>query len=305
MLLESIPNVSEGTRLDVLDVLAAAAAAAPAASLLDRTADPSHNRSVFTIAGTREGVRHAVLALAEVAVAQIDLRAHRGVHPRLGAIDVVPFVPLHGATMADAVALAHQVGRAIAERHDVPVYLYEEAATAPGRRRLENVRRGQFEGLAGKMARPEWMPDFGPPRPHPTAGATAVGARMALVAFNVNLATDRLDTAMAIARRVRESSGGLPHVKALGLMVKDRTAQVSMNLTNYERTPVHEAFEAVKREAARLGTTVLGSELIGLIPAAALAGTSFAELQLPPGAASQVLETRLAAAGYSDSSSAS
>lgn len=305
MLIESIPNVSEGARPHVLDAIAAAVSAVPGAALLDRTADPSHNRAVFSIAGTRDGVRDAVLALAAGAVAQIDLRTHQGRHPRIGAVDVIPFVPLQGATMADAIALARDVGRAIAERHGVPVYLYEEAATAPHRRRLENIRRGQLEGLAARMALPEWTPDFGPAHPHPTAGATVVGARRALIAFNVNLATSRVDIAAAIARRVRESGGGLPGVKAIGLLMNDGTAQVSMNLTDYERTPIEAAFEAVRQEAESRGVGVAGSELIGLIPAAALKNTSFEQLRLPPAAGRQVLETRLAAAGYSDSSSVS
>ncbi len=305
MLIESIPNVSEGVRPHVLDAVASTVSAVPGAALLDRTADPSHNRSVFSIAGTRSGVRDAVLALAAEAVARIDLRAHHGQHPRIGAVDVIPFVPLQGATMADAVALAREVGRAIADRHGVPVFLYEEAATAPHRRRLEDIRRGQLDGLAARMARPEWLPDFGPTRPHPTAGATVVGARRALIAFNVNLATDRVDLAAAIARRVRESSGGLPCVKAIGLQMNDGTAQVSMNLTDYERTPIHVAYEAVTREAEALGVGVGRSELIGLIPAAALKDTSFDRLGLPPATRQHILEARLAAAGYSDSSSVS
>ena len=306
MLIETIPNISEGSRPSVLDELAAAVAGISGASLLDRSADPSHNRSVLSIAGSPAAVRDAALALASIAIARIDLRTHRGEHPRIGAVDVVPFVPLWGATMDDAIALAHEVGRMIADQHGVPVYLYEAAASAPHRRRLEQIRHGQFEGLRAKMALPEWTPDFGPAVPHPTAGATAVGARLPLIAFNVNLATNRKDLAQAIARAVRESSGGLPCVKALGLFLAHRgVAQVSMNLTNYERTPIQSAFDAVTREAEAVGVPVVDSELIGLIPAAALAGTTPAHLKLEGFSSQQILETRLAAAGYSDSSSAS
>ena len=212
----------------------------------------------------------AVMALFERAVAEIDLRTHRGEHPRLGAVDVVPFVPIEGVTMAECVELAKKVGAAIAARFGVPVYLYEEAATNPTRRNLEDIRRGEFEGLASKMASAEWAPDFGPREPHPSAGATVVGARMPLIAYNINLATDRLDVAKKIAAAIRQSSGGFRFVKAAGFTLADRgIVQVSMNLTNYEKTPIFRVFETVKREAARYGVSILESEIVGLIPAQA------------------------------------
>lgn len=294
-LIETIPNVSEGRDATVLAELVDAMTRVPGTTLLDYSADPSHNRSVYTLAGDGAAVRGAVLDLIDVALRRIDLRSHVGEHPRIGAVDVVPFVPLEGASMSECVALARDVGHGIAERFGIPVYLYEEAATDPARRRLEVIRRGGFEGLAAKMRQPEWAPDYGPPAPHPSAGATVVGARMPLIAYNVNLANGTKDIARQIAVAVRESGGGLPCVKALGLYLAHRgVAQVSMNLTNYERTPIELVFERVRREAAARGVRVLESELIGLIPRAALAGTTPEQLQLTGFSPSQVLETRLA-----------
>jgi glutamate formiminotransferase len=294
-LIECVPNVSEGRNRAVVDALAAEVRGVPGVRLLDYSADPSHNRSVFTMAGHAPALETAVLALAARAVETIDLRAHRGEHPRLGAVDVVPFIPLEGATMSECVALARTVGRSIADRLQVPVYLYEEASSNPTRKHLEDIRRGQFEGLETKMRRPEWAPDFGPAQPHPTAGATVVGARRALIAYNVNLATDRLEVARRVASAVRASSGGLPCVKAMGVSLADRgIVQVSMNLTDYERTPIHAAFDHVAAEAAREGVDVEDSEIVGLIPAAALSGASAAHLRLRGFSEQQILEHRLA-----------
>jgi glutamate formiminotransferase len=295
-LFETIPNVSEGRDGRVIEELVQAIDDAPGAWLLDHSADPSHHRSVYTIAGSRDGVRAAIVNLVKVAVARIDLRAHVGQHPRIGAVDVVPFVPLAETEMAECVRLARDVGRELAERFDLPVFLYEEAARDPGRRRLEHIRRGGFDGLAARMRLPEWRPDFGPAAPHPSAGATVVGARRPLIAYNVNLATDRVDFARQIAGAVRESGGGLPCVKALGLFLGHRgLAQVSMNLTNYERTPIDVVFNRVKQEAAARGVRILESELVGLIPQAALTGTAPEQLLLTGFSPMQVLETRLAA----------
>jgi glutamate formiminotransferase / 5-formyltetrahydrofolate cyclo-ligase len=297
-LIECVPNISEGRRLEVVDGVAAELGAIPELALLDYSADPSHNRSVFTMAGRPDVLERAVLAIVTRVVATIDMRAHRGEHPRLGAVDVVPFIPLGNARMNDCVELARAVGLSIADRFGLPVYLYEEAAYNPLRKHLEDIRRGQFEGLAAKMALPEWAPDFGPSRPHPTAGATAVGARRALIAFNVNLATDRLEVARRVATAVRERGGGLPCVKALGLSLTGRgLVQVSMNLTNYERTPIQVAFDRVAAEAAWEGVEVLESELIGLIPAAALAATTVEHLRLRHFTDGQILEHRLHRAG--------
>jgi glutamate formiminotransferase len=293
-LIECVPNVSEGRRSAVVDSLAADIRSAPGVRLLDYSADPSHNRSVFTMVGSADALEHGVLALVARAVQLIDLRTHRGEHPRLGAVDVVPFIPLSGTPMADCVAIARQVGRSIADRFQVPVYLYEEASSNTARRHLEDIRRGQFERLAEKMARPEWTPDFGPMTPHPTAGVTVVGARRALVAYNVNLATDRLAVARRVAATVRESGGGLPGVKALGLPLVERgIVQVSMNLTNYERTPIEVVFDRVVAEAARAGVEVLESEIVGLVPAAALTGTTPSHLRLRGFSENQILENRL------------
>jgi glutamate formiminotransferase len=294
-LIECVANVSEGRRREVLSACEAAVVSA-GARLLDVHADGAHNRSVFTFAGTPDAIERAAVALFEPALAAIDLRTHTGVHPRIGAVDVVPFVPLDGATMADCVAIARRVGAAVAARYHLPVFLYEDAASTPERTPLEHIRRGQFEGLAEKLTRPEWRPDFGPAVPHPSAGATAVGARRLLVAFNVNLATDRLDVARAVARAVRQSSGGLPFVKALGLSLTDRgIVQVAMNLTNVERTPIDRAFGAVTAEAARHGVHVLESEIIGLVPASALTDEAARAFKVAGWSDQLVLENRLRA----------
>lgn len=293
-MVEAVPNVSEGRRPDVIEALADVIRATPGVRLLDTHSDPAHHRSVFTCAGEPAPIRRAMLALVEAALARIDMRQHSGEHPRIGALDVLPFVPLDGATMADCVALAQDVAAEVALRFQIPVFLYEEAARQGFRRRLEDVRRGQFEGLATKMSQPEWQPDFGPPRPHPTFGALAVGARMPLIAFNVNLASDRLDIARRIARTVRESGGGLPAVKALGVMLGNRgIAQVTMNLTDYRVTSVRAAFDAVEREAGVHGLRVLESELVGLVPAAALSNADADHVRLRGFSAAQVLEERL------------
>src|SRR5262245_8611357 len=296
-LIECIPNVSEGRRHEIIERMAEAIRSVPGVRLLDHSSDPSHNRSVFTLAGDAAGVEAAVLALFERAVADIDLRTHHGEHPRLGAVDVVPFVPIEGITMAECVALAKKVGALVAERFHVPVYLYEEASDNPQRKNLEDIRRGEFEGLAQKMTADGWAPDFapaGPAAPHPTAGASVIGARMALIAYNINLATDRLDVAKKIAAAIRQSSGGYRYVKAAGFKLEDRgIVQVSMNLTNYEKTPIFRVFEAVKREAARYGVSILESEIVGLIPSAALNAAAEFYLQIEGFKAEQVLENKL------------
>ncbi|OFW16990.1 MAG: glutamate formimidoyltransferase [Acidobacteria bacterium RIFCSPLOWO2_02_FULL_67_21] len=289
-----MPNVSEGRRQDVVATLVDAVRRTPGVRLLDHSSDPAHNRSVLTMAGDAPALKAAVLALFGAALPAIDLRTHSGEHPRIGAVDVVPFVPIEGATMADCVALARETAQAVAQRFQVPIYLYEDAATDPARRNLEDIRRGEFEGLAGKMATAGWTPDFGPGAPHPSAGASAIGARMPLIAYNINLATDRLDVAKQIAAAVRSSSGGFRYVKAMGVRLEHRgIVQVSMNLTNYEKTPILRVFEAVKTEAARRGVNVLESEIVGLVPAAALIGTAQHVLQLTSFTPEQILENRL------------
>ena len=273
-LIECVPNVSEGRRADVIAALEAAIAV-PGVHRLDQTSDPSHNRSVFTIAGEPGPVQEAVLRLFAAAVSAIDLRTHEGVHPRIGAVDVVPFVPLRDVTMDECVALAAEVGRTVARRFGLPVFLYEEAASTDGRRNLADVRRGGLNGLAHGMRQPEWKPDFGPDQPHPSAGATAIGARPILIAYNVNLATTRLSVAKRIAAAIRASSGGLPFVKAMGVPLEDRgVVQVSMNLTNYQETSMVAVFDAIAKEASVDGVRVLESEIVGLVTADALPGQS-------------------------------
>lgn len=297
-IIECVPNVSEGRRADVIQALADAVRAVPGVRLLNRSSDVSHNRSVFTLAGPPEPLRAAVVALFARAVSSIDLRTHSGEHPRLGAVDVVPFVPIEDVTMNDCVALARETAAEVAGRFQIPVYLYEEATTDPARRHLEDIRRGQFEGLTAKMALPQWAPDYGPLTPHPTAGATVIGARMPLIAYNINLGTDRLDVAKRIAAAVRSSSGGFRFVKAMGVRLEERgIVQVSMNLTNYEETPIHRVFDTVRREAARDGVCIVGSEIVGLVPSAALLAAADHYLQLEQFSVKQVLEHRLRAPG--------
>jgi len=294
MVIECVPNVSEGRRPEIVAAMADAIRAVDGVRLLDHSSDASHNRSVFTFAGDAAGVERAVLALFERAVADVDLRAHRGEHPRMGAVDVVPFVPIEGVTMADCVALARKVGTAVADRFHVPVFLYEEASSNPARKNLEDIRRGEFEGLAAKMATDGWAPDFGPAAPHPSAGAAVIGARMPLIAYNINLDTNRLDVAKKIAAAIRHSSGGYRFVKAMGIALEQRgIVQVSMNLTNYEKTPIFRVFETVKREAERYGVAVLESEIVGLVPSAALNAAAEFYLQMTGFNADQVLENKL------------
>jgi glutamate formiminotransferase len=293
-IIECVPNISEGARPDVVHGIAAALRRVPGLRVLDVQSDATHHRSVLTLAGDAAAMRAAVPLLFTEAVAAIDLRAHRGEHPRMGAVDVVPFIPIAGVTMAECVALAREIAREVAERVGVPIYLYEEASDNPARKNLEDIRRGEFEGLAAKMAMPGWEPDYGPATPHPSAGATAMGARMPLIAYNINLATDRLDVAKKIASAIRMSSGGLRFVKAMGIAIDDRQiVQVSMNLTNFEKTPLFRVFDLVKREAARYGVAVLESEVVGLIPQAALVQAAEYYLQLEGFTTDQVLENRL------------
>jgi glutamate formiminotransferase len=295
-IIETIPNVSEGRRPEVVETLVTAVRATPGVRLLDYSSDTSHNRSVLTMVGDGASLKQGILALFEAAVPLIDLRTQTGEHPRIGAVDVVPFVPIEGVTMAECVTLARDVGDAVATRFGIPVYLYEEASSNPARRNLEDIRRGEFEGLPEKMSSPGWAPDFGPPARHETAGATVIGARLPLIAYNINLNTDRVEVARRIAAAIRHSSGGLRYVKAMGVLLEDRRiAQVSINLTNYQKTPIHRVFDMVTREAARNGVTVLESEIIGLVPAAALVGAAEHYLQLERFGAAQILENKLKA----------
>jgi glutamate formiminotransferase len=294
-LVECVPNFSEGRRPEVVDAIVKAITSVENVYLLDREMDADHNRAVITIVGPPETIGEAALRGVEAASKHIDLTKHQGAHPRMGATDVVPFIPIRGVTLDDCVMIARTVGKQIAERFKIPVYLYEAAATKPERTNLENIRRGQFEGIRDEIAtNPARMPDFGEPRIHPTAGATVVGARKPLIAYNVNLNTPDVEIAKKIAKRIRFSTGGFRFVKGMGLLLKERNlAQVSMNLTDYEQTSVELVFETVKREAERFGVSVVGSEIVGLIPQKALEQAAEYFLRVENFKPQMILENRL------------
>lgn len=296
VLVECVPNFSEGRRPQVVQAIVEAIAGVSGVYLLDTESDEDHNRSVVTFAGPVEEVLEAAFRGVREAVRQIDLRHHQGGHPRIGAADVVPLVPIRGVTLQDLVPAAQRLGRRIAEELGVPVFLYGEAATSPRRRDLSFLRRGNFEGLQEAMdADPERRPDFGPAAVHPSAGATVVGVRKPLIAYNVELATADLEVARAIARNVRESSGGLVNVRAMGVRLEKRgTTQVSMNLVDYEKTPIYRAFELVAAEARRHGVAIRSSEIVGLVPEDALLDCAEYYLQLGgTWSRRQILERRL------------
>ncbi len=296
-LVECVPNFSEGRDAGKVEAIVAAIRSVPGVAVMDYSLDADHNRSVVTLAGPPAAVAEAALRGVERAVALIDLNRHQGEHPRIGAADVVPFVPVEGVSLADCVRLAGRAGEEIWKRFGVPVYFYEAAARRPDRVRLENVRRGQFELLRQQVqSNPDLMPDAGEARLHPTAGATAVGARKFLIAYNINLATPDVAIARRIARAIRSSSGGFPHVKAMGLMLASRQlAQVSMNLTDFEQTPVECVFEAVRSEAARDGVGIAGSEIIGMVPRKAIEMSPEFYFRAENFRPELVLENRLAA----------
>lgn len=290
-LVECIPNFSEGRRPEILEALAHAIRAHDV-HLLDYSADPDHHRSVFTFIGSPAAVEDAMFAATQVAIKHIDLEQHVGVHPRTGAVDVVPFVPLHGCTLADCVALAHRFGERVARDLQLPVYYYEAAALHPERTALPNLRRGGYETLKTAIENdPLFQPDVGP-KSLSNAGAIIIGARLPLIAFNVYLNTDDVEIARAIAGAIRERDGGIPGLRALGLLVGGR-AQVSMNILDYQRAPLHTIMQAIDEQAARYGASVDETELVGLIPQAALLNYAFDALKLPNAARAQVLETRI------------
>lgn len=293
-LVECVPNFSEGRRPQVVADIVSAIASASGVRILDYSSDAAHNRSVVTFVGPPAAAAEGAFRGMARAQELIDMRMHTGEHPRLGATDVVPFVPISGVTMDECVALAAALGERVAHELGIPVFLYEAAARSESRRNLADIRRGEYEGMFEKITEPGWAPDFGPPALNPSAGATVIGARMPLIAFNVNLATSDLAVAKRIAKAVRASSGGLAYVKALGVMLDDKgTAQVSMNLVNYVGTPVARVMEAVRREAARWGVGVAESELIGLMPLDAVLDVAAYYLQLPKLERSQVIEARV------------
>jgi glutamate formiminotransferase len=292
-LVECVPNVSEGRRAEVVEELAEAVRSTPQVRLLDYSWDWAHHRSVFTFVGPPQAVVQAALALAEVAVRRIDLRHHRGLHPRIGAVDVVPFVPLRGVTMEDCVELSQVFARALWERLRVPVYYYAFSALRPEHRWLPHIRRGGFEALQSEISHPDRHPDVGEPRLHPTAGATATGARDLLVAWNFTLDTEDVQVARAVARRIRQSSGGFPGVQAAGWALPEGRVQVSVNVLDFRATPLWVLYQAVREEAARWGVAVLSTEFVGLVPAEAVAHAAAAALQARNLDRSRVLEARL------------
>jgi len=294
-IIESIPNISEGRNKDVIEACVDQIRNTPGCTLLNYSSDTSHNRTVITYMGSPEGCEEASVKLAAKAVELIDLTKHRGEHPRMGCVDVMPFVPIKESNMEDCIELSKRVGRRIAEEADLPVFLYERSASAPDRENLAKVRKGQFEGMAEKVKDPDWIPDFGGQRIHPTGGVVAVGARPPLIAYNINLGTDDLGIASKISKIIRESGGGLKCVKAMGVMLEDRNiAQVSINMTDFTVTPLHRVTELVRNEAKRYGVPVIGTELIGLCPMQALFDAAEYYLQIEDFDASvQVIENHL------------
>ncbi len=288
--MECVPNFSEGRDLEKIDKIVAPFRARQGVKLLDYSNDEDHNRLVVTVVGEPEPLRDAVLEAIGIAVRLIDLNKHQGQHPRMGAVDVVPFIPIKNVTMEDAIALSKEVGEEVAKRYDLPVFLYEKSATAPHRENLAAIRKGEFEGMAEKITQPEWQPDFGPARRHPTAGTVAIGARMPLIAYNINLSTPSLEIAHDIAKKKRFIGGGLRYCKAMGVELKDRgITQVSINMTDYTRTALYRAFELVRIEARRYGVSIVGSEIIGLVPVEALVDTAAYYLGLENFTMKQVL----------------
>lgn len=293
-IVECVPNFSEGRDLKKIDRIVALFRARAGVKLLDYSNDEDHNRLVVTLVGEPEALRDAVIEAIGVAVELIDLNYHQGQHPRMGAVDVVPFIPIKNVTMDEAVSLSREVGEKVAGLYHLPVFLYEKSATAPHRENLAAVRKGEFEGMAEKIKLPEWQPDFGPADRHPTAGTVAIGARMPLVAYNINLSTDNLEIATKIARNIRHINGGLRYVKAMGVELKERNiTQVSINMTDYTRTALYRAFELVRIEARRYGVTIIGSEIVGLVPMEALIDTASYYLGLENFSMQQVLESRI------------
>lgn len=293
-IMECVPNFSEGRDLQKIDKIVAPFRGKQGVKLLDYSNDEDHNRLVVTVVGEPEPLRDAVLEAIGVAVELIDLNHHQGQHPRMGAVDVVPFIPIRNVTMEEAVALSKEVGKEVAKCYNLPVFLYEKSASAPHRENLAAVRKGEFEGMTEKIKQPEWHPDFGLAERHPTAGTVAIGARMPLVAYNINLNTPSLEIAHDIAKKIRFIGGGLRYCKAMGVELKDRgITQVSINMTDYTRTALYRAFELVRVEARRYGVSIVGSEIIGLVPMEALIDTASYYLGLENFSMEQVLEARM------------
>lgn len=293
-IIECVPNFSEGRDLQKIDQIVAPFRAKEGVKLLDYSNDEDHNRLVVTVVGEPEPLKAAVIEAVGVAVRLIDLNKHSGQHPRMGAVDVIPFIPIKNATMEECIELSKEVGAAVAEQYTLPVFLYEKSASAPHRENLAAIRKGEFEGMAEKIHQPEWHPDFGPADRHATAGTVAIGARMPLVAFNINLSTNSMEIATKIAKNIRHINGGLRFVKAMGVELTERgIVQVSINMTDYTRTALYRAFELVRIEARRYGVSIVGSEIIGLVPMEALIDTASYYLGLENFSMQQVLESRI------------
>ncbi len=293
-IIECVPNFSEGRDLDKIEKIVKSFQGKDGVKLLDYQRDEDHNRLVVTVVGTPDALKIALYEAFHSALDVIDMRRHKGQHPRMGAVDVVPFVPIKKVSMTDAVNLSIEIAQHVSETFNLPVFLYEASASRPERRNLANIRKGQFEGMADKIKKPEWEPDFGPAIVHPTAGVTALGARMPLVAFNVNLDTDNLVIAEKIAEKVRHISGGLRYCKGIAVKLEERgIVQVSMNMTDYTKTALYRSFELIKMEAKRYGVNVIGSEIIGLVPMAALIDTAVYYMGIENFSMEQVLEARI------------
>ncbi|MBL0699276.1 MAG: glutamate formimidoyltransferase [Desulfosarcina sp.] len=293
-LIECVPNFSEGRNLEKIEKIVDSFRGREGVKLLDYQRDKDHNRLVVTVIGEPEKLKIAVINAIQAAIELIDLRKHKGQHPRMGAVDVVPFIPLGNVSMAEAVNVSKEVAGIVSERFGLPVFLYEEAAVRPERKNIAEIRKGQFEGMADKVKQPEWTPDYGPGKIHPSAGVTAIGARMPLIAFNVNLDTDKLEIADSIARKVRNISGGLRFCKGIGIEMHERGyVQVSMNMTDFTRTALYRVFELIKIEALRYGVNIIGSEIIGVVPMAAMIDTAAYYLRLENFSIEQVLENSL------------
>lgn len=293
-ILECVPNFSEGRDVEKIEKIVDSFRGKDGVKLLDYSRDEDHNRCVVTVVGDPEPLKKAVVEAVGVAAKLIDMTKHEGQHPRMGATDVVPFIPIKNMTMDEAVEVANEVAKEIGEKHNVPVFMYEKAATKTDRQNLAKVRKGQFEGMAEKLKDPNWTPDFGPADVHPTAGVTGVSARMPLCAFNVNLNTSDLTIADKIAKSVRHLSGGLRYCKAMGVMLEERNiTQISMNMTDYSKTPLYRVVELIRIEAKRYGVSVVGSEVIGLVPMAALIESSVYYMGIEDFSMDQVLENRI------------
>jgi glutamate formiminotransferase len=293
-IIECVPNFSEGRDLKKIEKIVEPFRGKEGVKLLDYQSDEDHNRSVVTVVGEPEALKAAIVQSMGEAIKAIDMNSHQGQHPRMGAIDVVPFIPVKNISVEEAVAISKSTAKEAAEKYDLPIFLYEQSASRPERQNLATVRKGQFEAMAEKLAQPEWKPDFGPQQVHPTAGVTAMGARMPLVAYNVNLDTNQLEIADSIAKKVRHISGGLRYCKGIGIELKDRgIVQVSMNMTDYTKTALYRVFELIRIEARRHGVNVVGSEVIGLVPMEALIDSAAYYLGLEDFSMEQVLEYRI------------